>query len=62
MTIQPGKNMEEHYYNPAHSGLMELGLEPHYMSSEVLMGMLNQIIEHKDRIDAGKIMPRVKWN
>ena len=58
----PRKEMEEHYYNPAHSGLLELGLEPNYMSSEVLIGMLNQIIEHKERIDVGKIMPRVKWS
>ena len=24
----PRREMEEHYYNPAHSGLVELGLEP----------------------------------
>jgi len=52
---------EEHYYNPAHSGLRELGLEPHYMTSEVLQGMLKLVLEHRDRIDPGRVQPRVTW-
>ncbi len=57
----PRKEVEEHYYNAAHSGLMDLGLEPHYMTDEVLCEMLEQIIRYKDNIDESKIMPRVKW-
>jgi len=57
----PRKEVEEHYYNPEHSGLLELGLQPTYMSDEILKGMLQRIIEHRDRIDIRKIMPRVKW-
>ena len=57
----PRKEAEEHYYNPSHSGLVELGLEPHYISPEVLAEMLEIILRHKDRIDLGRIMPRVKW-
>jgi UDP-sulfoquinovose synthase len=57
----PRKEAEEHYYNPKHSGLLELGLEPHYMTGEVVAGMLEQVIKHKDRIDERKILPRVKW-
>lgn len=57
----PRKEAEEHYYNPAHSGLLELGLEPHYMTDEVVAGMLEQVIARKDAIDIGKIMPRVRW-
>ena len=58
----PRKEMEEHYYNPAHSGLTELGLEPHIMTEEVLVKMLEEILPHKDAIDAGKILPRVRWS
>ncbi len=58
----PRKEPEDHYYNPTHTGLMELGLEPHYMTDEVVEGMLKEVIKYKDRIDEGKIMPRVKWN
>jgi len=57
----PRKEAEDHYYNAAHSGLMELGLEPHYMTDDVLATMLEQVIRYKDQIDTNKIMPRVKW-
>ncbi len=57
----PRKEAEDHYYNPAHSGLMELGLKPHYMTDDVVATMLEQVIAYKDAIDHSKIMPRVKW-
>ncbi len=57
----PRKEQERHYYNPKHSGLLELGLEPHYMTDEVVAGMLEKVIKYKDRIDKRKILPRVKW-
>ena len=28
----PRSEMEDHYYNPAHTGLLELGLKPHYLT------------------------------
>lgn len=58
----PRKEREEHYYNPAHSGLIELGLEPHFMTDDVIAGMIEKVQAHEGRIDAGKIMPRVNWN
>jgi len=58
----PRKEREEHYYNPAHSGLMEMGLEPNYLTDEVIASMLETVIRHKDAIDPAKIMPRVKWS
>lgn len=57
----PRKEAEEHYYNAAHSGLLELGLEPHYMTDDVAASMLEQVMRYKERIDAKRIMPRVKW-
>lgn len=57
----PRKEKEEHYYNPAHSGLIELGLKPTYMTDEIVAGMLEQILPYKDRIDTNKILPRVRW-
>jgi UDP-sulfoquinovose synthase len=58
----PRKEMEEHYYNPVHSGLLELGLEPHFMTDDVLADMLAQVVRYRDRIDIGRILPRVSWN
>lgn len=57
----PRKELEEHYYNPVHSGLIELGLKPHIMTDEVIATMLERVIAHKDRIATDRIMPRVKW-
>jgi len=58
----PRKEKEEHYYNAKHSGLLELGLQPHFMTDEVLAAMLETIIPYKPNIDAKKIMPRVRWS
>ena len=58
----PRKEKEEHYYNPMHSGLAELGLEPHYLSEEVLGEMFVRIIENRHRINVDRIMPRVSWS
>jgi UDP-sulfoquinovose synthase len=58
----PRKEAEEHYYNPAHSGLLELGLEPHFMTDDVVADLLERVVRYKDRIDRDKIMPRVVWN
>jgi UDP-sulfoquinovose synthase len=57
----PRKESEEHYYNAAHSGLTELGLDPCMMSDEVLSDMLAAILEHRDSIDERMILPRVRW-
>lgn len=58
----PRKEKEEHYYNPVHSGLTELGLKPHYMTDEVIAGMLERVISNEDNIVNERIMPRVKWS
>lgn len=58
----PRKEREQHYYHPVHSGLIELGLEPHLMSEEVLVAMLEQVRRYAERIDHARILPRVRWN
>lgn len=57
----PRKELEEHYYNPTHSGLLDLGLTPHFMTDDVVASMLEAVITHKDQIDMRKILPRVGW-
>ncbi|HRJ61053.1 MAG TPA: NAD-dependent epimerase/dehydratase family protein [Azospirillaceae bacterium] len=58
----PRKEKEEHYYNVEHSALLNLGLQPCLLSDERLAEMLTRVLAHKDRIDAAKILPRVRWN
>ncbi|WP_319526435.1 NAD-dependent epimerase/dehydratase family protein [uncultured Desulfosarcina sp.] len=57
----PRKEAEDHYYNPAHTGLLELGLEPNYLSEEVLGKMIETVLRHKDNINRDAIFRGVKW-
>jgi UDP-sulfoquinovose synthase len=57
----PRKELEDHYYNAKHHGLIELGLHPHLMTNEVLESMIKVIKKYESAIDKNKIFPRVKW-
>lgn len=58
----PRKEAEEHYYNPAHTGLLELGLNPHYLSDEVLEQMFKIVERYRKRINEKAIFRNIKWN
>jgi UDP-sulfoquinovose synthase len=58
----PRREAEEHYYNPAHTGLLSLGLQPHYLTDDVLVEMLQIIITYKNNINKALIYPDVQWN
>jgi UDP-sulfoquinovose synthase len=57
----PRVEAEEHYYNARHTALLDLGLEPHYLSDSLLDSLVNIALEHKDRVDMDLILPRVNW-
>ena len=57
----PRKEKEEHYYNPTHTGLLELGLEPHFLTDERLAEMLEFVSKYRDRIVEHKIFRGIKW-
>lgn len=57
----PRKELEEHYYNPAHTGLLELGLEPNYLNDDSLGEIIRKVMEYKDLIEANRIFRGVKW-
>ena len=58
----PRKEAEDHYYNPAHSGLMDLGLKPHYLTDERMAELLKIVLKYRDSIHPRKVLPRVKWS
>ena len=58
----PRKEMEEHYYNPKYTGLLELGLEPNFLTNAVIQQMLEKIIQYKKNIVIERILPRVSWS
>jgi UDP-sulfoquinovose synthase len=40
---------------------LELGLQPHYFTDEVIHEMLHALLKYKNSINRGIIMPRVSW-
>jgi UDP-sulfoquinovose synthase len=57
----PRKEKEEHYYNPQYTGLLKLGLKPHYLTAEVIEGMLRVVEKYKENINKDAIFRGVKW-
>ncbi len=63
--IQPVDNprveREDHYYNPAHTKLLDLGLRPHLLSGELVESMFSVIDRFQDRVIRDHILPRDRW-
>lgn len=57
----PRKEAEEHYYNPTHTGLSELGLIPHYLTEEVIHEMLKTVKKYDRNIKSECIFKNIKW-
>ena len=57
----PRVEAEEHYYNAKHSKLIDLGLEPHFLSGSLLDSLMNIAVKYRDRVDRSLIYPRVNW-
>jgi len=57
----PRIEAERHYYEPAHSTLPELGLQPHLLTAEVLEEMVGLIHRHRDGIDVRHVLPEINW-
>ena len=57
----PRKEAEDHYYNPVHTGLLDLGLKPHYLTNDVLEGMFRVVERYKDNIREDVIFRGVRW-
>jgi len=58
----PRIELEQHHYQPAHTKLMALGLEPHYLSNVLLESMLGRVTRFQARIKRDIIQPRVRWD
>ena len=57
----PRVESEEHYYNAKHSKLIDLGLQPHYLSDSLLDSLMNIAIQYRERIDTSLFLPQVQW-
>jgi len=57
----PRVEAESHYYNAKHSSLVNLGLQPHLLSKELVGTLINIALRYQDRIDPGLLAPQVNW-
>jgi UDP-sulfoquinovose synthase len=57
----PRIEAEEHYYKPVHTGLLELGLEPNYLTDEVLAKMMELVMKYNENIQIHQIFRELKW-
>lgn len=58
----PRVEKEEHYFNPIHSKLKDLGLKPRLLSEELLENMIKYIAGVRDRINTATILPTITWH
>jgi UDP-sulfoquinovose synthase len=57
----PRVELEEHYYNPTHTGLVGLDLKPRLLSEELIETMLHTVERFKDRVSLRAIAPATQW-
>lgn len=57
----PRVEKEEHYYNAANTRLLDLGLQPHFLSETLLESVLRTVMRYRGDIRPSLIMPSVDW-
>jgi UDP-sulfoquinovose synthase len=57
----PRVEAEAHYYRPTHTKLLDLGLQPHYLSETLIESLFEMIGRYRDRVIPDHIMPRTRW-
>ncbi|PYT96698.1 MAG: NAD-dependent dehydratase [Acidobacteria bacterium] len=57
----PRVEAEQHYYNAKHSKLIDLGLQPHYLSDSLLDSLMNIALKYRERVDPSLMLPQVNW-
>jgi UDP-sulfoquinovose synthase len=57
----PRKESEEHYYNPIYQGLVEIGVEPNYLSKETVSDIFEIVERYSQNIKKEVIFRGIKW-
>jgi UDP-sulfoquinovose synthase len=57
----PRVEKEDHYFKATNTKLINLGLEPHFLSDSLLDSLLNFAVKYQHRVDRSQILPRVSW-
>ena len=57
----PRTEAQEHYYNPMHTKLLDLGLKPTLLSEDLVTDTLRTLLQYKGRAVYDAIAPRTTW-
>jgi UDP-sulfoquinovose synthase len=57
----PRVEKEEHYYNVHYTGLLDLGLKPHYLTDEIIERFFSVAENYKARINKEAFYKGIKW-
>jgi UDP-sulfoquinovose synthase len=57
----PRTEAQEHYYNPTHTKLIDLGLQPTLLSEDLVTATLNTLLTYQHRAIHDAIAPRTTW-
>ncbi len=57
----PRVEKEDHYYNVQYTGLLDLGLEPHFLTDAVLESFFAIADKHKNRINRDAFFRGISW-
>ena len=57
----PRVEKEEHYYRAIHTKLLDLGLNPHLLTGQVIRSILSTVEKHQANVDAVAMLPTVEW-
>ena len=57
----PRVEAEEHYYNAKHTKLLDLGLQPHYLSETLLESVFDVVHKYRHLVKEQTIWPYVNW-
>jgi len=57
----PRKEAEDHYYNPTYQGLIDIGVEPHFLTEDVMEGMFRVVEKYKENIRKDVIFRGIRW-
>jgi UDP-sulfoquinovose synthase len=57
----PRVELEEHFLEAVNTNLLDLGLEPHFLTDDVIRHILKAVIAHKERVIEENVLPSVSW-
>lgn len=57
----PRVEKEDHYYNPTSTGLLDLGLKPHYLDDDIIDGFFDVAEKYRNNINRDAIFRGVSW-